>query len=72
MNTTKTRIQGMSQTQFPTPFQNGNKLKRDEYARALVDEYIASAGKREFKDLIIGMSYLEVIYDPNRQRKLVR
>ena len=70
MKAVETKIRGRSQVQLINMSQNNNKLERDKRASALIDEYVAFAGKKEFRDLIIGMSYLEVIYDTSRQRKI--
>lgn len=72
MKTAETKIRQISRTQLPNMYSNGDKLERDDYAHSLVDEYVAFAGKRDFRDLIRDMSYLEVIYDSSRQPKLAR
>ena len=70
MKTTETKTHQTSQAQIPKMYQNVDKLERENYAGTLIDEYVAFAGKREFRDLIRNMSYLELVNDSKRQPSL--
>lgn len=66
MKTAETKAQKMNQAQLPKIYRNSDKLELAGYSRTLVDEYVSFAGKREFRDLIKDMSYLEIIFGSKR------
>lgn len=70
MKTVETKTHKMGSVPLPKMHRNMDKLEREGYSRTLVNEYVAFAGKREFRDLIKDMSYLEIIFDSRRQHKL--
>ena len=53
-------------------YQNVTKLERESHTYTLVDRYIASAGDKDFRDLIKEMAFFEAIFDSARKLNLAK